>query len=47
MKYLKLFITTLLFSVIKNQSEDNNTQIKKSKEKVMKSEVYSWLSHDK
>jgi hypothetical protein len=41
----KTLITTLLFSVIKNQSEwkTKHTSKNQKKEKVMKSEVYSWL----
>lgn len=49
MKYLKLLLLLpLLFSSCKNQSEDNNTsQIKSQKEKVMKKVLFVVTSHDK
>lgn len=49
MKYLKLLVLLpLLFSSCKNQSEDNNTsQIKNQKEKVMKKVLFVVTSHDK
>ncbi len=49
MKYLKLLVLLpLLFSSCKNQSEDNNTsQVKNQKEKVMKKVLFVVTSHDK
>ena len=49
MKYLKLLVLLpLLFSSCKNQPEDNNTsQIKNQKEKVMKKVLFVVTSHDK
>lgn len=49
MKYLKLLLLLpLLFSSCKNQLEDNNTsQIKNQKEKVMKKVLFVVTSHDK
>lgn len=48
MKYLKLLVLLpLLFSSCKNQSEENNTsQIKNQKEKVMKKVLFVVTSHD-
>lgn len=49
MKYIKLLLLLpLLFSSCKNQSEENNTsQIKNQKEKVMKKVLFVVTSHDK
>lgn len=48
MKYIKLLVLLpLLFSSCKNQSEENNTsQIKNQKEKVMKKVLFVVTSHD-
>lgn len=49
MKYIKLLVLLpLVFSSCKNQSEDNNTtQVKNQKEKVMKKVLFVVTSHDK